>query len=57
LIAIDRLDVLEMAIIPLVLGDGIPLFPSGTPELSLVLVRCEPKSGGALHVVYRRQSR
>ena len=33
LVAIGRLDVLEMAIIPLVLGDGIPLFPSGTPEL------------------------
>jgi len=56
LIAIGRLDILEMAIIPLVLGDGIPLFPGGTPELQLTLVKCEPKSGGALHVVYRRQS-
>ena len=37
LIAIGRLDVLEMAIIPLVLGDGIPLFPAGTPELPLTL--------------------
>ena len=55
LIAIGRLDVLEMAIIPLVLGDGIPLFPPGTPELPLRMVKCEPKSGGALHVVYRRQ--
>ena len=54
LIAIGRLDVLEMAIIPLVLGDGIPLFPAGTPELPLSLVKCEPKSGGALHVVYKK---
>ncbi len=54
LIAIGRLDVLEMAIIPLVLGDGIPLFPAGTLELSLSLVKCEPKSGGALHVVYKK---
>ena len=54
LIAIGRLDVLEMAIIPLVLGDGIPLFPAGTPELPLTLVKCEPKSGGALHVVYKK---
>ena len=54
LIAIGKLDVLEMAIIPLVLGDGIPLFPSGTPELPLRLVKCEPKTGGALHVVYER---
>jgi dihydrofolate reductase len=54
LIAIGRLDVLEMAIIPLVLGDGIPLFPPGTPELSLRMVKCEPRSGGALHVVYEK---
>lgn len=54
LIAIGRLDVLEVAIIPLVLGDGIPLFPTGTPELPLSLVKCAPKSGGALHVVYKK---
>ena len=54
LIAIGRLDVLEMAIIPLVLGDGIPLFPAGTLELPLTLVKCEPKSVGALHVVYKK---
>ena len=54
LIAIGRLDVLEMAIIPLVLGDDIPLFPAGTPELPLTLATCEPKSGGALHVVYKK---
>jgi dihydrofolate reductase len=52
LIALGKLDVLEMAIIPLVLGDGIPLFPSATPELPLRLVKCEPKAGGALHLVY-----
>lgn len=54
LIAIGKLDVLEMAIIPLVLGDGIPLFPSATPELPLRLVKWEPKAGGALHLVYER---
>lgn len=52
MIAIGKLDVLEMAIIPLVLGEGIPLFPSGTAERKLQLVKCEPKTGGALHVVY-----
>jgi len=26
---------------------------AGTPELKLRLVKCEPKSAGALHVVYR----
>lgn len=54
LIAIGKLDVLEMAIIPLVLGAGIPLFPSATPELPLRLVKCEPKAGGALHLVYEK---
>ena len=54
LIEIGKLDVLEMALIPLVLGDGIPLFPSGTPELGLRLTKCEAKPTGALHLVYER---
>jgi dihydrofolate reductase len=52
MMAAGKLDVLEMAVLPLVLGDGIPLFPEGTPGLGLRLVKCEPRSGGALHVVY-----
>lgn len=51
--AVGKLDVLEMALLPLVLGDGIPLFPEGTPGLGLRLVKCEPRSGGALHLVYQ----
>lgn len=54
LVAAGRLDVLEMALVPLVLGDGIPLFPTGTPELPLRLVRCEPRTGGAIHLIYAR---
>lgn len=52
MIAAGKLDVLEMAIVPIVLGDGIPLISPGTPELKLRLKSCEPRSGGALHVVY-----
>ncbi|MBS0520720.1 MAG: dihydrofolate reductase [Proteobacteria bacterium] len=52
MIAADRFDVLEMAVIPIVLGDGIPLFPPGTPELDLRLASCTPRSRGALHLVY-----
>jgi dihydrofolate reductase len=52
MIAAGKLDVLEMAIVPIVLGDGIPLFPSGTPGLKLALKSCAPRSAGALHVVY-----
>jgi dihydrofolate reductase len=54
LIGLGRLDVLEMAIVPLVLGEGIPLFAPGTPELGLELSSCAVRTGGALHVVYRR---
>ena len=52
MIAAGKLDVLEMAIVPIVLGDGIPLIAPGTPELKLTLKSCEPRSGGALHVIY-----
>ncbi len=55
IIAIGKLDVLEMAAIPIVLGDGIPLFPQGTGELRLRLVRCETKAKDALHLVYARR--
>lgn len=54
MIAIGRIDVLEMAVIPVILGDGIPLFPQGTGEQKLRLVRCETKAKGALHLVYER---
>jgi dihydrofolate reductase len=54
MIAIGKLDVLEMAVIPVILGDGIPLIPPGTPELKLHLVQCTPKLKGALHLIYER---
>jgi dihydrofolate reductase len=54
MIAIGKLDVLEMAVIPIILGDGIPLFPPGTGELRLRLAKCETKAKGALHLVYER---
>lgn len=57
MIAIGKLDLLEMAVIPIVLGEGIPLFPPGTGELKLRLVRCDTKAKGALHLVYERMAR
>ncbi|MCO6419181.1 dihydrofolate reductase family protein [Siccirubricoccus sp. KC 17139] len=54
MIAIGKLDVLEMAVIPIILGEGIPLFPPGTAELRLRLRHCEARAGGALHLVYER---
>jgi dihydrofolate reductase len=54
MIAVGKLDVLELALIPTVLGEGIPLFPRGTGALNLQLVKCETKAKGALHLVYER---
>ena len=54
MIAIGRLDRLEMAVLPLVLGDGVPLFPPGTAQTRLRLVLCRALDGGALHLVYDR---
>ncbi len=54
MIGIGRLDRLEMAVLPLVLGDGVPLFPPGTAETRLSLMQCRVVEGGALHLVYDR---
>lgn len=54
MLSIGKLDVLEMAMLPHVLGSGIPLFPDGTPETVWRLVSCTPRSGGALHILYER---
>lgn len=52
MLRIGRLDVLEMALIPIVLGRGIPLFPPGTPAAGLHLRHAAPKPGGAVHLIY-----
>ena len=54
MIAIGKLDVLEMAVIPRVLGEGIALFPAGTPDTRWTLRSCAVRAGGALHVIYDR---
>jgi dihydrofolate reductase len=52
MIALGKLDVLEMAVIPIILGDGIPLFPCSTAKLKLETAK--PWIKDALHLVYRR---
>lgn len=54
MLAIGKLDVLEMALVPRVLGAGLKLFPDGTPDTALRLLSAAPRSGGALHLVYAR---
>ncbi|WP_207553480.1 hypothetical protein, partial [Teichococcus deserti] len=54
MLALGKLDALEMALIPVILGEGFPLFPPGTAETKLRLVSCAPRAKGALHLVYER---
>jgi dihydrofolate reductase len=54
MMALGRLDVLELGVMPRVLGAGIALFPAGTPDTRFRLVSCAARSGGAVHLVYKR---
>lgn len=53
MMSVGKVDVLEMMVIPIILGDGIPLFPQGVPEARLSLERARPWIKDALHLVYR----
>jgi dihydrofolate reductase len=52
--AAGRLDVLDLVVVPLVLGEGIPLFPPGAPGFGLRLLAAEPKPSGAVRLLYAR---
>jgi dihydrofolate reductase len=41
-----------ITIIPVILGDGIPLFASGIPEAQLTLVDCQSSENGFVQVRY-----
>lgn len=51
---LDKVDVVELAVIPVVLGAGIPAFPDGGPERWLKLKSAKPWIRDALWLVYRR---
>jgi len=42
-------------IIPIILGEGIPLFPDGIPEESLKLISAETLDDRIVKVVYRKR--
>jgi len=54
MLALGKLDILELAVIPIILGDGVPLFPHGIGETKLRLEAAKPWIKGAVHLVYRR---
>jgi dihydrofolate reductase len=50
----DLVDELYIGIVPILLGEGIPLFPSGFPQRNFVLVENETFSKGLVALKYRR---
>ena len=50
----DLIDELIVSIIPVLLGDGIPLFRTGFPEKKLKLIRSESFRSGLVQVHYKR---
>jgi dihydrofolate reductase len=50
----DLIDRIELAVIPVLLGSGIPLFPSGFPQRNYALAEQRSYSSGILSVSYVR---
>jgi dihydrofolate reductase len=51
----DLVDELYIGIVPVLIGKGIPLFPSGFPEREFELVKNETFSRGLIALTYRRK--
>ena len=51
---LDLIDRFELFILPLVLGQGIPLFPPETPQRDLTLVNCQSYANDMVQLTYRR---
>jgi dihydrofolate reductase len=53
----DLVDELAIGIVPVLLGEGIPGFPSGFPQRKFSLVSCQAFSKDSVGLIYRRVSR
>ena len=51
---LDLIDRMEIFILPLILGEGIPLFPPPTPQVNLELVGSRSCENGMVQLTYRR---
>ncbi len=54
---LDLIDRIELFILPVILGDGIPLFPPATPQRNLKLESCQRYATGLAQLTYRRNDR
>jgi dihydrofolate reductase len=50
----DLVDGLYLGVVPTLLGEGIPLFPSGFPQRDFVLIKNETFSKGLIALTYNR---
>ena len=50
----DLVDELHLGIIPVLLGEGIPLFPSGFPQRNFTLLENKTYSKGMIELKYKR---
>lgn len=53
----DLVDSLHLGIVPVLLGEGIPLFPSGFPQRDFALVENKSYSKGMIALKYERARR
>jgi dihydrofolate reductase len=51
----DLVDQLHLGMVPVLLGEGIPLFPSGFPQRDFALVENKTYSKGLISLKYKRQ--
>ena len=50
----DLIDELHLGVVPILLGGGLPLFPSGFPQRDFVLVENKTYSKNQISLTYRR---
>jgi dihydrofolate reductase len=51
---VDLVDELYLGVVPVLLGEGLPLFPSGFPQRNLALIENKTFSKGLIALKYRR---
>ncbi len=50
----DLIDELALGVVPILLGNGLPLFPAGFPQRDFTLVENKTYSKGQISLTYRR---